>query len=132
MGSGISATSNGSTNSTLSTPELTLLDTPCKPRKHSWSGACSSESFLTASGLTSYALLPHTLPAKTESKSQLTGLVVLAIWFQRWKCEQNRHHIHDDVCVLSLYNYLLESSVRGDGLCIDIFRIYFRSPLLEL
>merc|ERR1719197_2004779 len=66
------------------------LDTPCKPRKHSWSGACSLVSALTSLGATSSALLPPMLPAKTANKSQLTGPVEWAIWFQTWEWKARR------------------------------------------
>merc|ERR1719263_278220 len=69
---------------TLSSLELMLLDTPCKPRKHSWSGACSLVSSSTSLGDTSSALLPTMLPVRTANKSQLTGLVEWAIWSQTW------------------------------------------------
>ena len=127
---------------TLSSLELMSLDTPCKPRKPSWSGVCSSESALTSPSHTSYALPPPTPPAKTENKSQLTGLVEQATWFQRWTWEEMRkpkvmvkplsEHNHDDRQHPSISIQFLLEFIVLEKLYIDIFRIYFRSPLLEL
>merc|ERR1719453_1889018 len=82
--SGISSTSNGYTSMTSSLLVLMLLDTPCKLRKHSWYGAYSSVLSSTSPGHISFASPLPMLLARTESKSQSTGLVELAIWFQIW------------------------------------------------
>jgi len=144
--SGISATSNGSTSMTSSLPELMLLDTPCKPRKPSWYGAYSSELSLISPGPISFALLLPMLLLSMESKSQLTGLVELVvtcpawIWVAWWVAirkmrklppTRNEHHRCDSIHTCVCIQCLQESMVLGT-LYIDIFRIYFRSQLLEL
>merc|ERR1719238_1680084 len=118
----------------LSSPELMSSDTPCKLRKHSWYGACSSVSSSISPGPISYALLHHTPPARTENKSQSTGLVELATWFQKWAVkvkatrpkETKSEHL-DDLHDQSVHSFFWNHKFEKE-LCIDIFRIYFRSP----
>merc|ERR1711937_288990 len=150
-----SSTSNGCISMISSSLELMSLVTPCKLRKHSWYGACSSVSSSTSPGPISFALLQPMLPARTENKSQSTGLVELATWSQKWtwavkairllkkslrtsllksllkRLKKPRPSEHlDDLHDQSIHNFLRNYKFKKE-LCIDIFRIYFRSPLLE-
>jgi hypothetical protein len=95
----------------------------------------------TSPGHTSSAWPQLTLPAKMENKSQSTGLVVLATWFQTWAKKKKRkreavmrlqlsERLHDPRDPIHIQSHL--ESKAQESLCIDIFRIYFRSPLLEL
>ena len=89
--SGISSTSNGSTSMISFLPVLMSLDTPCKLRKHSWSGVCSLVSALTSPGHTSSALHPPMQPARMANKSQCSQ--VSTAWsqmYQVWEVTPNQ------------------------------------------
>jgi len=131
--SGISATSNTSTNMTLFTLEQMLLDTLPQQRKHSWFGSFSWPLSLTSPTPISCAL--HQLTAKPwmEVNQKDSRLICHLPHSEHTKrrlsewLDLNDFSAHHHASALQNWQWLCVGWSH-----IDIFRIYFRFTPREL